>query len=151
MVTSSAWHKKWSYFFTRGQFWPSGIAVACVCPYGRQSRACPRDNLSLVPARITKFESDMQNILVKIPIVLGVDWPWPSRSNLTWKSKLTLFWACPHDHSSPVEVSISKFLPKMHRSSVKIPLNIGIDWCWYSISFSILKPVFLTNLFALFL
>ena len=114
--------------FTRGQFWPSGIVVACVCPCGRQSRACPRDNLSLIPARITKFEPDMQNNLVNIPIVLGVDWPWPSRWNLTWKSKFTQFWACPHDHSPPVEVRISKFWPIMHLSSVNIPVNFGIDW-----------------------
>ena len=116
------------YIFTRGQFWPSGIVVACVCPCGRQSRACPRDNLSLIPARITKFEPDMQNNLVNIPIVLGVDWPWPSRWNLTWKSKFTQFWACPHDHSPPVEVRISKFWPIMHLSSVNIPVNFGIDW-----------------------
>ena len=44
------------YIFTRGQFWPSGIVVACVCPCGRQSWAFPRDNLSLVQVRITKFE-----------------------------------------------------------------------------------------------
>ena len=137
--------------FTRGQFWPSGIVVACVCPCGRQSRACPRDNLSLVPARITKFEPDMQNNLVKIPIVLGIDWSWPSRSNLTLKSKFTQFLACPHDHSTPVEVRISKFWPIMHLSSVKIPVNFGIDWYWSSISFLILKPIFLPNLFALFL
>ena len=122
------WCSQCKCVFTRGQFWPSGIVVACVCPCGRQSRACPRDNLSLVPARITKFEPDMQNNLVKIPIVLGVDWSWPSRSNLTWKSKFTQFWACPHDHSPPVEVRISKFWPIMHLSYVNIPVNFGIDW-----------------------
>ena len=116
--------------FTRGQFWPSGIVVACVCSCGRQSRACPRDNLWLVPARITKFEPDMKNILVIIPIVLRFDWSWSSRSKLTWKSKFTLFGACPHDHSPPVEVRISKVWPKMHLSSVKIPVNFGIDWSW---------------------
>ena len=100
-------------YITRGQFWPSGIVVACVCSCGRQSRACPRDNLWLVPARITKFEPDMQNILVKISVVLGVDWPWPPMSNLTWKWKFTLFWACPHDHSPSVGVRISKFWPKI--------------------------------------
>ena len=46
-------------FITRGQFWPSGIVVACVClcvcPSVRQSRACPRDNSSPVQARITKL------------------------------------------------------------------------------------------------
>ena len=45
--------------FTRGQFWPSGIVVACVCvcvcPCVRQSCACPHDNSSTVQARITKF------------------------------------------------------------------------------------------------
>ena len=129
LSNDQAWEfSRFLRIFTRGQFWPSGIVVACVCPCGRQSRACPRDNLSLVPARITKFEPDMQNNLVKIPIVLGVDWPWPSRSNLTWKSKFTQFWACPHDHSPPVEVRISKFWPIMHLSSLNIPVNFGIDW-----------------------
>ena len=73
--------------FTRGQFWPSGIVVASVCLSVclcvRQSLACPRDNLSPVQARITKFGPEEQNTLVKIPIVLGVNWPWTSRSNLT--------------------------------------------------------------------
>ena len=36
--------------------------------------------------------------LVKIPIVLGGDWPWPSRSNLTSKSKFTPFWASEFVH-----------------------------------------------------
>ena len=40
------------YVFTRGQFWPSGIVVACVCLCVRlsvrQSRACPHDNSSPV-------------------------------------------------------------------------------------------------------
>ena len=51
--------------FTRGQFWPSGIVVACVCvcmcvcPCVRQSWACPCDNSSTVQARITKFGSEM--------------------------------------------------------------------------------------------
>ena len=76
-----------STIFTRGQFWPSGIVVASVCLSVclcvRQSLACPRDNLSPVQARIIKFGPEEQNTLVKIPIVLGVNWPWTSRSNLT--------------------------------------------------------------------
>ena len=40
----------------------------CVC----QSRVCPRDNSSPVQARITKFGAQMQNTLVKVPIVLWV-------------------------------------------------------------------------------
>ena len=74
-------------FVTRGQFWPSGIVVASVCLSVclcvRQWLACPRDNLSPVQATITKFGPEEQKTLVKIPIVLGVNWPWTSRSNLT--------------------------------------------------------------------
>ena len=93
--------------FTRGQFWPSGIVVACVClsvcvsvfVCVRQPRACPRHKSRRVQARTTKFGQKVQNNLVKVPIVLGGDWPWPSRSNLTWKAKFTPFWACPRHNS----------------------------------------------------
>ena len=59
-------------FITRGQFWPSGIVIACVCGsvcpcvsvYVYQSRACPHDNSLPIQARITKFGPEMQNILV---------------------------------------------------------------------------------------
>ena len=133
---------QFNYFFTRGQFWPSGIVVACVCPCGRQSRACLCDNLSLVLTRITKFEPDMQNILVKIPIVFWVDWPWPSRSNLTWKSKFTLFWACPCNHSPTIEVGNSKFGPKMYLSIDNISINFELRWPCPSMLFLILIPNF---------
>ena len=39
----------------------------------------------------------------------------------------------------------------MHLSTVKIPINFGLDWFWSSPSFSILKPIFLPNLLPLFL
>ena len=114
-----------------------------------QSRACPHDNSSLIQARITKFGPEMQNTLVEVPIVLGDDRPWPSRSNLTWKSNFTSFWACLHHNSSAVQTGITKFGPEMHLSTVKIPINFGLDWFWSSLLFSILKPIFLPNLFAL--
>ena len=77
--------------FTRGQFWPSGIVLACVylCVCVRQPRACPRRISSRVKARTTKFEQRMQNNLVEVPIVLEGNWPWPLRSTLTWKAKFT--------------------------------------------------------------
>ena len=67
--------------FTRGQFWPSGIVIAgvclcvcaCVCVCVCQPRACPCENSSPIQARTTKFGQKMQNILLKIPINLGVD------------------------------------------------------------------------------
>ena len=72
-----------STIFTRGQFWPSGIVIACVCvsvcPCVYQSLACPHDNSSAVHARITKFGWETQNTLVKRPIIFGGDRPWPSR------------------------------------------------------------------------
>ena len=39
----------------------------------------------------------------------------------------------------------------MHLSTIKIPINFGVDWFWSSGPFSILKPIFLPNSFALFL
>ena len=45
-------------FITRGQYWPPGIVVACVCPSVPppvRHQVCPRDNSSPVQARITKF------------------------------------------------------------------------------------------------
>ena len=99
-----------------------------VCVY--QSLACLHDNSSPVQARMTKFGPEKQNTLVKIPIVFGSGWPWPSRSNLTSNSKLTPFWACPTHYASPIQVRISKFGPQMHFSVVKIPVNSELDWSW---------------------
>ena len=139
--------------FTRGQFWPSGIVIACVCGSVcvYQSRACPHENSSPIQARITKFGPEMQNTLVWVPIVFEDDRPWSSRSNWTWKSNFTSFWACSHHYSSAIQARITKFGPKMHLSTVKNPTNFGLDWLWSSFSFSILKPIFLPNLFAPFL
>ena len=54
----------------------AGIVVAYVClsirPSMRQPWAGPRDNVWPIQARITKFEPEVQNTLVKIPIVLWV-------------------------------------------------------------------------------
>ena len=67
------------FFFTRGQFWPSGIVVACVCVCVClsvcQSLACPRNNSGPVQARIAKFGPKIQKTLVKVPIVLWTDRP----------------------------------------------------------------------------
>ena len=114
-------------------------ACVCVCRCVRQSWACPSDNSSTVHARITKFVPEKQNTLVKIPIVFWGNWPWPSRSNLTSNSKLTPFWACPNHYSPPILVRISKLGQEMHFSTVKIPVNSGLDWPWTSPSFLIPK------------
>ena len=147
----------WSYrFLPKASFGlrvlssPASVGLCVhVCVY--QSRDCPHENSSLIQARITKFGPEMQNTLVWIPIVFGDDRPWTSRSNLTCKSNLTPFWVCPHHNSSVLHARITKFGLKMHLSTVKFPTNFGLDWFWSSLSFAILKPVFLPNLFAFFL
>ena len=136
------WAKPEGFVATGGQFWPPGIVVACVCVCVYQSLACPHDNSSPVQARITKFGPEKQNTLVKIPIVLRGNWPWPSRSNLTSNSKLTPFWACPNHYSPHILVRISKFGQQMHFSTIKIPVNLGLDWPWTSPSFLIPKLFF---------
>ena len=50
--------------------------------------AYPHHNSSSIQARITKFWPGVQNNLVKIIVVLGGNWPWLSRSNLTQKSNV---------------------------------------------------------------
>ena len=97
-----------------------------VCVY--QSRVCPHDNSPLVQAKITKFGTKMQKTLVKVSIVFGDYRPWPSRSNLTWKSNFTSFWACPPHNSSAVQARITKFGPNLYLSTVNIPINFGLDW-----------------------
>ena len=111
-------------FYYRGQFWPSGIVIACVCvcpcPWVCQpvcqSIACPRDNSGPVQARIAKFGTKTQKTLVKVPIVLGGNWPWPSRSNLTYKLEFTPFWVCPHHYLLPIQARITKFGPEVESS-----------------------------------
>ena len=58
--------------FTQHQFWPSGIVIACICLSICVCRHQSHHNLSPVQARITRFEPEVQNTLVKIPIVLWV-------------------------------------------------------------------------------
>ena len=125
-----------TWFFTRGLrvlSSPASVCVCvCVCLSVCQSRVCQRDNSSPVQARITKFGVQMQKTLVNVPIVLRGDRPWPSRSNLTWKSNFTSFWACPYHNWSLVQARITKFGPDMHLSEVKIPIDLGVDRTWSS-------------------
>ena len=101
---------------------------ASVPPSVRQSvrpsvrhQVCPCDNYWTVQARITKLGPEVQNNLVKIPNVLWDNWPWPSRSNWTPKSKFTPFWACPCHNSPPIE------FPNLAQNA--IGFNHGLLWC----------------------
>ena len=100
---------------------------ACVC----QPRVHPRHNSSPFQARITKFGSEVQNTLVKIPIVSQDGLPWPSRLSLTSKSKFVLFWDCPHHNSSPIQARVTKFRPEV-QNTAKIFSVLGVSWPWHS-------------------
>ena len=111
--------------FTRGQFCPLGIVIAFVCVCVSVSvcvsiTACLRDNSGPIQARVIKFGPKVQNNLVRMPIVLWGDWPWPSRSNIRSESKFTPFWACPHYNSSSIQAGITKFGPEVQNTSVRI-------------------------------
>ena len=62
--------------------WPSRSNLKSKFKYTR-FRACSHNYSSPTLARITKFGPEMQNTSVKIPVVLRVDWFWPSSPNLT--------------------------------------------------------------------
>ena len=130
--------------FTWGQFWPPGIVVAPVRP-SVHHQVCPCDNSSPVQAKITKFGPKMQNTLVKVPIILGGNQPWPSRSNLRSKSKFTPFWACPHHKASPIQARITKFGPEVQITLVKIPIVLGGNWPWPSRSIWLKSQIFLLH------
>ena len=86
---------------------------------------------------ITKIEPEVQNTLVKIPIVLGLHWlDFQGQIELKVKIYPILgLWVCPDHKSIPNEVRLSKFGPKMHLSTVKFLIDFGIDWLWFSVSF----------------
>ena len=50
-------------------------------------------------------------------------------------------WVCPRDKSPLIEVRISIFWPKMHLSTVKVPIDFGIDWPRSFSFISNFKPV----------
>ena len=132
-----------SSLITRGQYWPSGIVVACVCPSVRPSvhkfvRAITHHPFKLGSPNL---DHRCKRPWLKSLLFWEVIDLWPSGSNLTLKSKLTPFWACPTHYSSPIQVRISKFGPQMHFSTVKIPVNSKLDWPWTSLSFLIPKII----------
>ena len=105
----------------------------CLCVHvSVRHQVCPRDISWTVQARITKFDTEMQNKLLKIPIVVWDIWPWPSRSNWTPKSKFTPFLAYLLHYSSPIQARITKFGPEVQNTLVKVPVGCGIDCCWSS-------------------
>ena len=63
--------------------------------------------------------------------------------NWTSKSKLTPFWACPRDNSSPVQATATQFEADVLDTLVKIPVVLGFDWAWH-VKFNLFQnPVYL--------
>ena len=129
------WPHEPCYQGTLKTFYPRPVLASgyCCCPCSSvrlsvRHQVCLHNNSSSVQARITKFGPKMQNTLVKVPIVLRGNQPWPSRSNLRSKSKFTPFWACPHHNSSPIQARITKFGPEVQNTLVKIPIVLGGNW-----------------------
>ena len=123
-------HKNMFAFLPEASFGPRVLSLpasASVCVYLCQSLACPCDNSGPIQSRTTKFGQK-----IKVPIVLWPDRPWPSRSNLTWKSKFTPVWACPHHNPPPIQARITKFGPELQNNLVKIPIVLGGNWHWPS-------------------
>ena len=110
---------------------PASVCV-CVCVCG--------NHLLVRAITCHPFKLESPNLDQKSKTPWG-NWPWTSRSNLTSKWKITIFWACPCHHSPPIQDKISKFGPKIHLSTLKIPENFGLDWHCPSISFLISKPI----------
>ena len=126
--------------FTRGQYWPSGIVVACVCVY-----VCLSVNHELVRAIIHEpFKLGSPNVdqRCKRPWLRSLLFCGVTDGDLQGQIELESqnlphFWlvSCPGHKSIPNKVRLSKFGPKMHLSTVKVPIDFGIDWSWSSVSF----------------
>ena len=77
--------------------------------------------------------TNLENTLVNMSIVLRV---W---STVTFKVPFYLILSFSHHNWSVVHVMISKLGSKNYISTVKILINIGPDWFWSSLSFSVLS------------
>ena len=95
-------------------------ASVCVSLRANHELACPHDNSSTVQSRIPKFGPEMQNTLVKVPVVLWGDRPWPPRANLTLKLNCTSFGVFLHHNSLPVQARITKFVSELQNTSILI-------------------------------
>ena len=55
-------------------------------------------------------------------------------------------WFCPCNKSPLIEVRIFKFWPRMHLSTVKVPIDFGIDWPRSSVLYLISNQLFFSKL-----
>ena len=122
--------------FTRGQFLPSGIVVACVCVCvclcvnHLLFRAITRDPLKLGSPNL---DQRCKRPWLRSLLFCGlIDLDLQGQIQL-WKSKFTPFWACPHHNSPPIQARITKFGPEVQNTLVTFPI---LCMCLYTLTVS---------------
>ena len=109
-------------------FWPFWLWIL-----GKS--ACPRDNLSQIWDRITKFTLNIHPGILSAGIENGGHWPWSSRSFWPFWLKILGNSACPRDNSSHIWARITKFTSNMHTGTLSAGIENGGHWPWPSRSF----------------
>ena len=126
-----------SFYCGRKSYYESVICLKCLFQF--HMRPSFGTWILLLPGSVclcvslcVNTELVVQNTLVKILVVLGVHWPWTSRSNLTLKWQFTQFCAYPLKKSPPIEARTTTSRQKIQNILVKIPIVLEIDWTWDS-------------------
>ena len=123
-------NSKFINIFARGQFWPPGIVVACVC-------VCVCIN-HLIVRTITGhlFMLGSPNLVQrsKTPwlrfLLFWGQMTLTFKVKFNFKLKIDPILSLPNHCSPPILVRISKFGQQMHFRTVKIPVNLGLEWPW---------------------
>ena len=124
-----------------------GYCVACVCVCVCQSWVCLRDILSSVQGWITNLDQICKRTWLRSLLFFGfIDCDLQGQIQLKVKIYPILsLWACPCDKSPPIEVRISKFLPKMHLTIVGVPIDFETYWPSIWVSYLISNLYFQPN------
>ena len=136
------------WLITGGQFWSSGVVVACppVCV-----RVCVCLNPELVrPIFFLSVREQKCRTPCLRPFLFKVWLTLTLQVKLNLKVKIYPSVSCPCDESPPIEVRISKIGQRMHLSTVKILIDIRLDCSWPWPSFFILEPFFFLPNFVSF-
>ena len=126
--------------FTRGQFWPSGIVVACVCVCVSLCvnhllvHAITRDPFKLGSPNL---DQRCKRPWLRSLLFIG------GQLTLTFKVKFNLkVWiyrilSLSAHYSLPIQARITKFGPEVQNSLVKISIVLGGIWPWPKVKFDL--------------